>query len=111
MRVANTSMLAGRPSRSSTWNDSRPRITPANHTVSMAGASTGTSTYRKVRQGPRPHTRAASSRDASSCRMAGMSRMVMMGMVLAVRCTQMMPVMEYGLSVIPNGVRKRLKTP
>ncbi len=60
-------------------------MSAARNTVNNAGPSSGINTRLKVCHDPAPHMRAASSRDASSWRSTGASKMVMIGIVVAVK--------------------------
>ena len=54
-------------------------------TTKSDGHSSGKTMRRRVRSGPEPHDRALSSKDASICRNAGISKIVITGTVSRVR--------------------------
>jgi hypothetical protein len=69
-------------------------MSAAMRAVSNVGARSGTVTRRKVVQVPAPAMMDASSYDESIRRCAGSIRITMIGIVLSVMCSQVMPASE-----------------
>ncbi len=77
-------------------------MSPATKAVIIAGATSGMVTRHRVCGVRAPDMSDASSYAASTCWRAGASRIVMIGMVDRVRCTQRMPGMDWMLSSGPS---------